>query len=118
MNISEFSKEWIDSWNSHDIETILSHYSDDFSLKSPAVLKVLGTGTGELKGKDAIAAYWKMALSKFPQLHFELISCYEGINCLAIHYKGINDTLVVELMQLNKDGKVSSAEILYGKPLT
>lgn len=117
MNTSEFSKNWIDSWNLHDIDSILSHYSDDFSLRSPAVQKVLGRGTGEIKGKDAIAAYWKMALAKFPQLRFELVSCYEGVNCLAIHYKGINGTLVIEVMRFNEDGKVNEAEILYGSSL-
>lgn len=25
-----FAHEWIEAWNSHDLEAVLSHYSDDY----------------------------------------------------------------------------------------
>ena len=36
---TEFAQEWIDSWNSHDLDRILSHLSDDFEMKSPLILE-------------------------------------------------------------------------------
>lgn len=31
----EFARDWIESWNSHDMDRILSHYTDDFEMSSP-----------------------------------------------------------------------------------
>ena len=28
----EFASDWIDSWNTHDLERILAHYTDDFEI--------------------------------------------------------------------------------------
>ncbi len=27
--------EWVEAWNAHDLERILSHYTDDFIMESP-----------------------------------------------------------------------------------
>ncbi len=30
-----FANDWIESWNAHDLERILAHYSADFEMSSP-----------------------------------------------------------------------------------
>lgn len=35
MNPELFVNNWLESWNSHNIEKILSHYTEDFSITSP-----------------------------------------------------------------------------------
>lgn len=42
----------IDSWNSHDLDRILSHYSDDFEMSAPFIIRILGESSGVLKGKE------------------------------------------------------------------
>jgi ketosteroid isomerase-like protein len=37
-----FAADWIDSWNKHDLDRILSHYIDDFEMSSPVIIKVVG----------------------------------------------------------------------------
>ena len=37
----EFAREWIEAWNSHDLDTILSHYADGVVLTSPAAARLL-----------------------------------------------------------------------------
>ena len=37
-----FAAEWIAAWNSHDLETILSHYADDIVFRSPRIAVVMG----------------------------------------------------------------------------
>ena len=56
--IDEFAAEWIASWNSHDIERILSHYEETFEFSSPVLAKVSPASGGKLIGKDAARAYW------------------------------------------------------------
>jgi ketosteroid isomerase-like protein len=54
----------IDAWNSHDLDVILSHYSEDIEITTPMIKMALGEGDGSLKGKDAVADYWRRALDK------------------------------------------------------
>lgn len=35
----EFAREWIAAWNAHDLERILSHYTDDFEMSSPLIIE-------------------------------------------------------------------------------
>ena len=42
----QFAQEWVDAWNSHDLERIMSHYDDDVALTSPVALNLLKNGDG------------------------------------------------------------------------
>lgn len=66
----EFAQEWIAAWNSHDLERILSHYEDGFSMTSPVIIQLTGEASGRLIGKQAVGAYWAKALKLIPNLHF------------------------------------------------
>lgn len=68
-----FAREWIESWNTHDLDRILSHYTDDFEMSSPVITKITDEASGTLKGKNKIGAYWAKALQLNPRLHFDLI---------------------------------------------
>jgi len=46
-----FAREWIGSWNTHDLDRILSHYTDDFEMSSPVITKITDEASGTLKGK-------------------------------------------------------------------
>ena len=49
-----FATEWVDSWNSHDLERVLAHYADEFEMSSPFIVEWMGEPSGRLKGKDKI----------------------------------------------------------------
>ena len=68
-----FSQEWIDAWNSHDLEKILSHYADDIVLTSPVAAKLCQDPSGIVKGKTALTAYFKKGLEVYPDLRFTLL---------------------------------------------
>jgi ketosteroid isomerase-like protein len=50
--VRQFAQEWIEAWNSHDLERILDHYDDEVVLVSPVALSVLGNG--RVQGKAAL----------------------------------------------------------------
>lgn len=52
-----FADDWVDAWNAHDLDRILSHYIDDFEMTSPVIIKVAGETSGRLRGKENIRAY-------------------------------------------------------------
>ena len=84
MNHQEFAQMWINAWNSHDLEDILSHYSDDIEITTPMIAMATGGKESSLKGKEAVRKYWKKALDKFPNLHFDLIHSTAGVDSVAL----------------------------------
>ena len=83
-----FARDWIDSWNSHDLDRILAHYSDQFEMSSPVIIQIAGEPSGTLNGKEAVGAYWAKALSLIPDLRFQLLSTLIGVNSITLYYKG------------------------------
>lgn len=113
MNHQKFAEEWIRVWNSHDIEDILSHYAEDIEVTTPMISLATGGKESILKGKTAVREYWKKALDKFPDLHFELIRSTAGVNSVALFYKSIMDKHAVEVMFFDGEGKINKMYAHY-----
>jgi SnoaL-like domain len=101
-----FALEWVDSWNSHDLERILSHYSEDVEVSSPLIETVLGPGRMVVRGKKALRGYWGPALERYPDLHFVLFRAYAGSNSVVLHYRSVQGLIGAECMEFNGDGAV------------
>lgn len=107
MNGRKFAEEWINSWNSHSLEDILSHYSEDIEITTPMIKLALGVDNGSLKGKKLVADYWQKALIKMPDLHFELYDITLGVNSIALYYKSVMNKKAIEVMFFDEHGKVN-----------
>jgi ketosteroid isomerase-like protein len=107
-----FAAEWIAAWNSHELDRILAHYSDDFTMSSTMIASVVQEPSGTLQGKAAIGAYWAKALARIPDLHFTLIHTFVGAGSLAIHYQGARGP-AVEVFFFNDQGLVQTAAAHY-----
>jgi hypothetical protein len=38
----KFAREWVDSWNAHDLEKVLAHYTWDVEMSSPFIVALTG----------------------------------------------------------------------------
>lgn len=109
---AHFAADWITAWNQHDLERILSHYTDDFEMSSPTIIQVVGEPSGSLKGKQAVGAYWAKALQLMPDLHFELLTTLVGVNSITLYYQGVRG-LSAEVFHFDPAGKVTKAYAHY-----
>lgn len=107
-----FAADWIDAWNSHDLDRILAHYTDDFEMASPRIAIVAGEPSGRLRGKQAIGAYWRKALALAPQLRFELRATYVGADSVTLFYEGARGP-AAEVFFFDAGGMVVSAAAHY-----
>ncbi len=107
-----FAEEWINAWNSHDLDMILAHYDDDFEMSSPAIIKLTGEPSGVLRGKAAVGEYWSGALKKYPDLKFTLLHTLCGANSVALIYEGVLG-LSNEVFHFGDNGKVIRAYAHY-----
>src|SRR5215467_183829 len=108
-----FAVEWIEAWNAHDLERVMSHYAEDFEMSSPYIVQIAGESSGTLRGKAAVRAYWKKALELVPDLKFELVTAFVGAHSIALYYKGARRRIVVEVVHFGPNGKVVRAFAHY-----
>ncbi len=111
-----FAAHWIESWNAHDLGRILSHYAEDpsdFEMSSELIVRVAGEPTGTLRGKGAVAAYWKKAIELIPDLKFELLTVPAGVSSITLYYKGARGRLAAEVFHFGADKKVTKAFAHY-----
>ena len=110
----EFAKNWIDAWNSHDLNLILSHYSYDFEMSSPRIVQVMNEPSGALKGKKNVSMYWEKSLTQSPDLRFELIEVLVGADSLVIYYHNVTrGKKAAEVFIFSPDGQVVKSMAHY-----
>ena len=66
-----FARDWIDSWNSHDLDRILAHYLDQFEMSSPVIIQIAGEPSGTLNGKELLlCSMWGFSSNISKELSF------------------------------------------------
>lgn len=103
-----FFQELIQSWNSHDLDSILSHYSDDMELTSPIIRSRLNISNGTLKGKEKVREWWKRVLNKIPdfKLNFIDFAIANDDTVAFIQKSSHNQKYVVSIFNFNENGKI------------
>ena len=108
-----FANDWIEAWNSHDLERILAHCCDDVELTTPMIKVALNVDSGTLQGKENARRYWRAALQKVPDLRFELIEATQSVGSIAIYYRAVMNKRAIEVMFFNEAGEVARAIAHY-----
>ena len=111
----ELARDWIEAWNCRDLERILAHYADDIVFSSPFIEKIGTNPSGAVLGREALLAYFKAALAKYPALTFRLHAVFCGVNGVTLLYESVNGLLAAETMILNQRHKVSCVLAQYDK---
>jgi hypothetical protein len=111
---NHFARHWVEAWNSHDLERIMSHYADNVELVSPVAKLLLDEPTGAVRGKAALRSYFQKALQAYPDLRFDLRDVMWGMKSVVLLYANQKGTLTGEFMQFDADGKVDKVVANYG----
>jgi len=111
-DIDAFVADWVDAWNAHNIERVLGHFADNTTFLSPFASRVISGSDGILRGKDELRAYWVAGLAALPDLHFEVVGVYAGIDTIAINYRNHTGGLVTEVLTFEA-GRVIRGEGTY-----
>ncbi|OBF80234.1 DUF4440 domain-containing protein [Mycobacterium sp. 852002-51163_SCH5372311] len=98
-----FSRQWVEAWNAHDVESVLEHFDENVVFTSPVAANLLPETAGVIRGKPALRHYWNQALQRIPQLHFVVENVYQGIDTVVIAYRNQDDGLVSEVLRFHGD---------------
>ena len=108
-----FAKDWIESWNAHDLNRVMSHYDNDVEYYSVFLLKLTDNKTGMLRGKEKIKEYLGKGLLAYPELNFKLINVFVGVASIVLHYESVNKLIAAEVFEFNDKGLVSRVQCHY-----
>jgi len=100
---ARFAASWVQAWNDHDLDAVLAHFAEDAVFTSPVAAQVVPESAGVLRGKAAIRAYWSAGLARIPDLHFEVLAVYTGIDTLVLNYRNHVGGLVCEVLRFDGD---------------
>ena len=92
-----FAEQWARDWNAHDIDALLTHFTDDVVFTSPVAVRLFG-GDGVIRGKEALRNYWAEGVRLIPDLRFEVLAVYAGISTLVINYRNQAGGVVCEVL--------------------
>jgi hypothetical protein len=108
-----FANEWIDAWNAHDVERVLSHYSEGFEMTSPLIGRIMGCPDATLRGKPAVRDYWKLCLQRMSGLRFRLAGVFIGGQSLTVRYLSVQGVDAVEWLLFDERRIVIKAAAHY-----
>ncbi len=111
-----FARDWVDAWNAHDLEKVLLHYTEDFTIETPMAVKLYPQSGGIVVGKSEVRKYWTIGLEKSPNLKFEILDVLVGVNSLGLFlFNTSSNKKSVELMSFNSEMKVNKAIVIYSE---
>ncbi len=108
---------WFEAFNEHDLEKLLSLYSDTAEHFSPK-LKIRKPETnGLIKGKQALREWWQDAFDRLPTLKYEVIKLTADEDQVFMEYmrhvKNEEDLRVGEVLQI-KNGLIIFSRVYQG----
>ena len=108
-----FADEWIDSWNSHDIDKIVSHYEEELEFKSPLIVERYSDPDGTIYTREKLKEYFLIGLTNNPSLTFTLKKILLGVSCLTLYYQNARGGETAELFEFNQNKKVIKSVSCY-----
>jgi len=108
------ANHWVAAWNSHDLDSIMSHYADAIELTSPVAAQLLAAPDGKVAGKANLRAYFQRGLEAFPDLQFHLEDVLWGVSSVVLCYTNQKGRRTAEFMELSPIGKVTRVVANYG----
>ena len=109
----KFGKEWVDAWNAHDLDRILSHYAEELHYSSPLVLERIAGSDGVIRDRRSLKAYVQTGLAKNPDLWFSLREVLLGAHGVTLYYDNARGGRTAEYFEFDTAGEVIKVIACY-----
>ena len=113
----QIALNWIEAFNVHHLENLLSLYADDAQHFSPK-LKIRKPETGGfIQGKNALRSWWQDAFEGLPSLRYQLINLIVNEQQVLMEYKRTVDAepelMVAEILEI-ENGYIVGSRVYHG----
>ncbi len=114
-------RAWMRAFNAHDVDALVSLYADDATHTSPKIRALHPDTGGKLVGKAALAAWWRDANARLPDLRYEELAITADDARVHVEYlrhapsEGASGTTlpVAEAFDV-RDGKIVASRVYHG----
>jgi ketosteroid isomerase-like protein len=113
MTIAEIITDWIDAWNTRDLERIMRHYADEIEFTAQTVVSRWGQTDGKLKGKEELRQHFSKGLALAPDIRFTVEDILSAPNGYAVLYRRENGNRVLDAVDLNESGLAIKVTAYY-----
>lgn len=117
MENKEIAVKWFAAFNEHNLESLLSLYSDVVEHFSPKLKARHPETNGLIKGKSALRKWWQDSFDRLPTLKYEVKKLTADDEQVFMEYtrhvKGEQDLDVGEVLEI-KDGKIVASRVYHG----
>jgi ketosteroid isomerase-like protein len=113
---ADYVERWVAAFESKDLDRVLAFYADDVIFHSPLIARLSHDPSGTIQGKAALRAYVKKGFDVFDHIRFRVLDVLRGVDSIAIHYKGITGTHVIEVLFFDAHGVVRESYVHYASP--
>lgn len=114
---ASIARRWIDAFNTHNLERLLSLYDGEAVHFSPKLKLRHPETEGLIKGRTALHAWWDDALKRLPTLHYELVRLTADTERVFMEYTrqvdGEENMAVAEVLEI-KDGLIVASRVYHG----
>lgn len=115
------ARRWLGRFNARDLDGLLALYADDAVHVSPKLRERQPETKGEIRGKNALRAWWADAMQRLPGLRYEeqhlTASTSTADGRVFMEYlrtvPGEADLLVAEVLAIH-DGKIVESRVFHG----
>ena len=76
-------------------------------MTSPLVPEIAGRPDGRIAGKPALRQAFAAALERYPDLRFEPIGLFVGVDSVVLHYTSVGGRVAAETIFLDADDRVT-----------
>lgn len=85
-DLESIAQQWIDAFNKHEVDTLLSLYDDNARHYSPRVEEERPETEGWLEGKDQLREWWQRNFDELPSLRYKLCDSLKSRDCVVMIY--------------------------------
>ncbi len=114
-------EKWIDAFNEHDVDKLLSLYHPNARHYSSRVETDKPETKGWLKGKEQLREWWQSNFKKLTDLNYKLAHATVGNDKIFIEYerrtRGQQDLEVMEYLRV-QNGLIVESRVLRSWPLS
>jgi hypothetical protein len=109
----QLAEHWIEAWNARDLDRIMDHYAADVEFEADTVVRRWQKPDGLLRGIAELRAHFQLGLELAPALHFELEEVFSAPSGYALLYRRENANRVLDVVELNPEGKAQRVKAFY-----
>ena len=116
LQLISIATAWLDKFNRHDLEGLLSLYDDNAEHYSPKLKARQPETNGLIHGKLAMRNWWRDSFERLPSLQYEVVRLTPFENRVFMEYlrhvTGEEDLYVGEML-ITKDGLIVTSRVYH-----